>query len=148
MQYSIVKDSSADLGVNSKIVQIRPTVKAVCAKISKFWNFNFQLSNLHYCPLLYCNMQPSYFFSHFFGNTKVILHFSPFWKIWMVLVTFFYIYVLMYMKCVAVPKLMANDTIEPHLVLKYISYTLKHTQKPNFSISSALWYSRLYGTYF
>ena len=44
----------------------------------------------------------------------------------------------MYMKCVAVPKLMANDTIEPHLVLKYISYTLKHTQKPNFSISSAL----------
>ena len=33
--YSIVKDSSADLGVNSKIVQIRPTVKAVCTKISK-----------------------------------------------------------------------------------------------------------------
>ena len=27
--YSIVKDSSADLGVNYKIVQIRPTVKAV-----------------------------------------------------------------------------------------------------------------------
>ena len=34
-RYSIVKDSSADLGVNSKIVQIRPTVKAVCTKISK-----------------------------------------------------------------------------------------------------------------
>ena len=34
-EYSIVKDSSADLGVNSKIVQIRPTVKAVCTKISK-----------------------------------------------------------------------------------------------------------------
>ena len=33
--YSIVKDSSADLGVDSKIVQIRPTVKAVCTKISK-----------------------------------------------------------------------------------------------------------------
>jgi len=33
--YSIVKDSSADLGVNSKIVQIRPTVKAVSTKISK-----------------------------------------------------------------------------------------------------------------
>ena len=33
--YSIVKDSSADLGVNSKIVQIRPTVKAVCTKMSK-----------------------------------------------------------------------------------------------------------------
>ena len=33
--YSIVKDSSADLGVNSKIVIIRPTVKAVCTKISK-----------------------------------------------------------------------------------------------------------------
>ena len=33
--YSIVKDSSADLGVNSKIVQIRPTVKAVSAKIKK-----------------------------------------------------------------------------------------------------------------
>ena len=35
LYYSIVKDSSADLGVNSKIVQIRPTVKAVCTKISK-----------------------------------------------------------------------------------------------------------------
>ena len=33
--YSIVKDSSADLGVNSKIVQIRPTVKVVSTKISK-----------------------------------------------------------------------------------------------------------------
>ena len=35
--YSIGKDSSADLGVNSKIVQIRPTVKAVSTKISKFF---------------------------------------------------------------------------------------------------------------
>ena len=35
LQYSIVKDSSANLGVNFKIVQIRPTVKAVCTKISK-----------------------------------------------------------------------------------------------------------------
>ena len=35
MDYSIVKDSSADLGVNSMIVQIRPTVKAVDTKISK-----------------------------------------------------------------------------------------------------------------
>ena len=34
-KYSIVKDSSADLGVNSKIVQIRPTFKAVSSKISK-----------------------------------------------------------------------------------------------------------------
>ena len=34
-KYSIVKDSSADLGVNFKIVQNRPTVKAVCTKISK-----------------------------------------------------------------------------------------------------------------
>ena len=34
-EYNIVKDSSADLGVNSKIVQIRPTVKAVSTKISK-----------------------------------------------------------------------------------------------------------------
>ena len=33
--YSIVKDSSADLGVNFKIIQNRPTVKAVCTKISK-----------------------------------------------------------------------------------------------------------------
>ena len=33
--YSIVKDSSAELGVNFKIVQNRPTVKAVCTKISK-----------------------------------------------------------------------------------------------------------------
>ena len=33
--YSIVKDSSADLGVNFNIVQNRPTVKAVCTKISK-----------------------------------------------------------------------------------------------------------------
>ena len=32
--YSKVKDSSADLGVNSKIVQIRPTVKAVSTKIA------------------------------------------------------------------------------------------------------------------
>ena len=38
--YSIVKDSSADLGgVNFKIVQNRPTVKAVCTKISKFCIF-------------------------------------------------------------------------------------------------------------
>ena len=35
LYYSIVKDSSADLGVNFKIVQNRPTVKAVCTKISK-----------------------------------------------------------------------------------------------------------------
>ena len=35
--YSIVKDSSADLGVNFKIVQNRPTVKAVCTKISKIF---------------------------------------------------------------------------------------------------------------
>ena len=33
--YSIVKDNSADLGVDFKIVQNRPTVKAVCTKISK-----------------------------------------------------------------------------------------------------------------
>ena len=33
--HSIVKDSSADLGVNPKIVQIRPTVKAISTKISK-----------------------------------------------------------------------------------------------------------------
>ena len=33
--YSIVKDSSADLGVNFKIVQNTPTVKAVCTKMSK-----------------------------------------------------------------------------------------------------------------
>ena len=33
LYYSIVKDSSADLGVNSKIVQIRRTVKAVSTKI-------------------------------------------------------------------------------------------------------------------
>ena len=35
LEYSIVKDSSADLGVNSKSVQIRPTVEAVGTKISK-----------------------------------------------------------------------------------------------------------------
>ena len=40
--YSIVKDSSADLGVNSKIVQIRPKIKAVSTKISK--NFFAHLS--------------------------------------------------------------------------------------------------------
>ena len=33
--YSIVKESSADLGVNFKIVQNRPEVKAVCTKIKK-----------------------------------------------------------------------------------------------------------------
>ena len=37
LDYSIVKDSSADLGVNFKIVQNRPTVKAVCAKTSKIF---------------------------------------------------------------------------------------------------------------
>ena len=36
--YSIVKDSIADLGVNYKIVQIRPTVKAVSTKICIFGN--------------------------------------------------------------------------------------------------------------
>ena len=41
IQYSIVKDSSADLGVNSKIVQIRPTVKAVGTKISKKFFLHF-----------------------------------------------------------------------------------------------------------
>ena len=35
--YSIVKDSSADLGVDFKIVQNRPAVKAVCTKISKLF---------------------------------------------------------------------------------------------------------------
>ena len=30
--YSKVKDSSAELGVNSNIVQIRTTVKALCTK--------------------------------------------------------------------------------------------------------------------
>ena len=34
VNYSIVKDSSADIGVNSKIVQIRSTVKAVSTKSS------------------------------------------------------------------------------------------------------------------
>ena len=34
--YTIVKDSSADVGVNFKIVQNRPTIKAVCTKTSKF----------------------------------------------------------------------------------------------------------------
>ena len=33
--YSKVKNNSADLGVNFKIVQNRPTFKAVCTKISK-----------------------------------------------------------------------------------------------------------------
>ena len=31
-KYSIVKDSSADLGVNFKYVQNWPTIKAVCTK--------------------------------------------------------------------------------------------------------------------
>ena len=37
--YSIVKESSVDLGVNSKIVQIRATVKAVSTKILKKCRF-------------------------------------------------------------------------------------------------------------
>ena len=37
VNYSIVKDSSADLGVNFKIVQKRPTIKAVCTKILFFF---------------------------------------------------------------------------------------------------------------
>ena len=37
--YSIVKDSSADLGVNFNIVQNRPTIKAVCTKISNFFAY-------------------------------------------------------------------------------------------------------------
>ena len=32
-KYSIVKDSNADLGVNFKIVQNRPTVKAVWTRV-------------------------------------------------------------------------------------------------------------------
>ena len=43
---SIVKNSSADLGVNSKIVQIRPTVKSVCTKMSK--NFFCIFVNIWY----------------------------------------------------------------------------------------------------
>ena len=39
--YSIVKDSSADLGVNFKIVQNRPRVKAVSTKIKKFFFYIF-----------------------------------------------------------------------------------------------------------
>ena len=35
VNYSIVKDSSVDLGVNFKIVQNMPRIKAVCTKISK-----------------------------------------------------------------------------------------------------------------
>ena len=35
MKFHYRNSSSADLGVNSKIVQIRPTVKAVSTKISK-----------------------------------------------------------------------------------------------------------------
>ena len=46
ISYSIVKDSSADLGVNFKIVQNRPTVKAVCTKISK-------KTFLHICQYFY-----------------------------------------------------------------------------------------------
>ena len=40
VDYSIVKNSSADLGVNSKIVQMRPKVKAVGTKISNFFFFH------------------------------------------------------------------------------------------------------------
>ena len=46
-EYSIVKDSSADLGVNSKIVQIRPTFKAVSTKISKTFFCIFVSSKLN-----------------------------------------------------------------------------------------------------
>ena len=47
LQFAIqlVKDSSVDLGVNFKIVQNRPTVKAVCTKISNFF--------LHICQYFY-----------------------------------------------------------------------------------------------
>ena len=44
--YSIVKDSSADLGINLKIVQNSPTDKAVCTKISK-------KNILHICQYFY-----------------------------------------------------------------------------------------------
>ena len=40
LKWSIVKDSSADLGANFKIVQNRPTIKAVCTKISFFFIFD------------------------------------------------------------------------------------------------------------
>jgi hypothetical protein len=36
--YSIIKDSSVDLGVNFKIVQNQPTIKAVSIKICLFGN--------------------------------------------------------------------------------------------------------------
>ena len=40
INYSIVKDSSADLGVDFKIVQNRPTVKPVYTKILKYFFLN------------------------------------------------------------------------------------------------------------
>ena len=47
--YSIVKDNSADLGVNFKIVQNRPTVKFIYSeKATKFCNiFPLLLSTVH-----------------------------------------------------------------------------------------------------
>ena len=56
-RYSIVKDSSADLGVNFKIVQNRPTFKAVCTKISK----NFFLHICQYFLFLRENEEVSFF---------------------------------------------------------------------------------------
>ena len=58
--YSIVKDSSADLGVNFKIVQNRPTVKAVCTKISK----NFFCIFVNIFVLLRENKEVSSFIFH------------------------------------------------------------------------------------
>ena len=64
--YSIVKDSSADLGVNIKIVQNRPTVKAVCTKISK----KFFLKNLIFKILYFLKLCPVFVSSvHNFGNS-------------------------------------------------------------------------------
>ena len=58
--YIIVKDSSADLKVNFKIVQNRPTVKAVCTKISKIF--------LHICQYFHISeifLIKRYHFSYF-----------------------------------------------------------------------------------
>ena len=49
--YSIVKDSSADMGVNFNIVQNRPTIKAVCT-ISIFFKIltKYLFGNTFYIP--------------------------------------------------------------------------------------------------
>ena len=75
VNYSIVKDSSVDLGVNFKIVQNRPTVKAVCTKISKK-NFCIFVNILIF---LKENKEVSFWYFEYFNQNSPKLNQNYYW---------------------------------------------------------------------